>query len=205
MDQHTPDLPTPDATPPDAPPPDAPPPDASDATEVPTDSDVESATHPIANPDSVTDPSEMPASTATRREHESEDEREERREERIGARLQRLVGDEPVLAWTQGWVSREVRLHRLLAARTLDFAVVTDRSLSLFSTGFFTRRPRRRVYNSRFERIFVADDAVARRRRRRRLRITSRDAKPLWLELDGSGRAGAFAAELTTRAKTSQP
>jgi len=199
MDQPTPDLPTPDATPPDAPRP-----DARDATEVPTHPDVESAPHPIAGPDSVTDPSEMPASTATRPGRESEDEREERREERIGARLQRLVGDERVLAWTQGWVSREMRLHRLLAARTLDFAVLTDRSLSLFSTGFFTRRPRRRVYNSRFERIFVADDAVARRRRRRRLRITSRDAKPLWLVLDGSDRAGAFAVELATRAKTSQ-
>jgi hypothetical protein len=123
---------------------------------------------------------------------------------RVAARLQRLVGDEErVLAWTQGWVSREVRLHRLLAARTLDFAVVTERSLVLFSTGFFTRRARRRVYASRFERIFVVDDVVA--RGRRRLRITSRDAKPLWFELDASDRSANFATELTARAKAAQP
>ena len=125
------------------------------------------------------------------------------REDRIGARLQRLVGtDETVVAWTRGWVSREVRLHRLLAARTLDFAVVTNQSLQLFSTGFFTRRARRRVYNSRFERLFVANDEV--RRGRRRLRVTSRTAKPLWFELDASPRAITFADELINRARTDQ-
>jgi hypothetical protein len=130
--------------------------------------------------------------------------RDDRRVVRIGSRLQRLVGaDESMVAWTQGWVSREVRLHRLLAARTLDFAVVTDRSLVLFSTGFFTRRPRRRVYEARFERIFVVDDTVP--RGRRRLRVTSRDAKPLWFELDASARATTFANEVMTRSKAAHP
>jgi hypothetical protein len=170
------DQPTPDPPPPDTAPPD-------------TDPVVDDApSEPVAAP------APNPAPTA----------RDDQRVGRIESRLQRLVGaDEAMNAWTQGWVSREVRLHRLLAARTLDFAVVTDRSLILFSTGFFTRRPRRRVYDSRFERIFVVDDTVP--RGRRRLRVTSRDAKPLWFELDASDRAATFADELIARSKAAQP
>ncbi len=67
-----------------------------------------------------------------------------------GRRLQRkLEPDEALVLWTRGWVSRAGRLHFLLAARTLDFVVLTDRRLCLFSTGFFSRRPRRRVYSLR--------------------------------------------------------
>jgi hypothetical protein len=173
MDQPTPDPPPPDTAPPETLAPDSPAPDAVD-------------------PPAAAETS--PAPTA----------RDEQRETRVESRLHRLVGgDESMVAWTQGWISREVRLHRLLAARTLDFAVVTDRSLILFSTGFFTRRPRRRVYDSRFERIFVVDDTVA--RGRRRLRVTSRDAKPLWFELDASDRAATFADELIARSKAAQP
>src|SRR5712671_5294929 len=74
------------------------------------------------------------------------------RDRRVEIRLQTLVGaDDALVAWTRGWVSRELRLHRLLAARTFDFAVLTDRNLFLFSTGFFSRRPRRRVYSSRLD------------------------------------------------------
>jgi hypothetical protein len=184
MDQPTPELPAPDT----------PPSDTSDpawATDPVETFEVPSRAVPL-------DPAPSPPSVAA--EAASAD----ARTARISARLQRLVGhDERVLAWTQGWVSREVRLHRLLAARTLDFAVVTERSLVLFSTGFFTRRPRRRVYTSRFDRIFVVDDVVA--RGRRRLRITSRDAKPLWFEIDASDRAASFATELTARTKAAQP
>lgn len=117
-------------------------------------------------------------------------------------RLRRLVGpDEAVRAWTQGWVSRELRLHRLLAARTLDFAVLTDRNLILFSTGFFTRRARRRVYTSLLERITVTDDQV---RKGRRLRVMSRQAHPLWFELKKSEQADAFADALIARLRTEQ-
>jgi hypothetical protein len=126
------------------------------------------------------------------------------REHRIGARLGRLVGDEEsVVTWTRGWVSREGRFHTMLAARTLDFGVVTDRSLQLYSTGFFTRRPRRRVYSSRFERIFVAHDDG--RHGRRRLRISSRSTAPLWFELDASERAAEFARALLARARSQEP
>ena len=122
------------------------------------------------------------------------------REKRLTTRLQTLVGaDENVIAWTRGWVSRERRLHRLLAARTFDFAVLTDRTLFLFSTGFFTRRPRRRVYSSRLDRLNVSNHVVA---RGRRLRITSRDAHPLWLELRGNRDSTTnFADALVARAR----
>ena len=181
MDQPTPDLPTPEPSPP-APVETAEIAEPGEAAEVTPD--AQTASEPDVEPAGAT-----AAPT---------------REDRIGARLQRLVGaDETVVAWTRGWVSRETRLHRLLAARTLDFAVVTDHSLQLFSTGFFTRRARRRVYNSRFERIFVANDEV--RRGRRRLRVSSRNAKPLWFELDASARAVTFADELITRARADQP
>jgi hypothetical protein len=120
------------------------------------------------------------------------------RRERVALRLQTLVGaDEEIVAWTRGWVSRELRLHRLLAARTFDFAVLTDRNLFLFSTGFFTRRPRRRVYLSRLDRLNVSDHVV---RRGRRLRITARNARPLWLELRVSDDTAIFAGALVARA-----
>jgi hypothetical protein len=194
------DQPTPDPPPPDTPPPDTPSPDLADAPEGPADPVADDArSEPSADDDEAD--RDTPAAPAA---DPSPTARDEQRDARIESRLQRLVGaDEALVAWTQGWVSREVRLHRLLAARTLDFAVVTDRSLILFSTGFFTRRPRRRVYDSRFERIFVVDDTVA--RGRRRLRVTSRDAKPLWFELDASDRAATFADELTARSKAAQP
>jgi hypothetical protein len=121
------------------------------------------------------------------------------REGRVQSRLQRLVGaDDAVVAWARGWVSRERRLHRLLAARTFDFAVLTDHNLFLFSTGFFTRRPRRRVYASRLDLINVSDRVVP---RGRRLRITSRNADPLWLELRVSDRVTLFADALVARAR----
>ncbi|HEY5170569.1 MAG TPA: hypothetical protein VIK54_02460 [Acidimicrobiia bacterium] len=121
------------------------------------------------------------------------------RDERVRARLQSLVGaDEPIAAWARGWVSREVRLHGLLAARTFDFAAVTDHDLVMFSTGFFTRRPRRRVYASSLDRIQVADHD---RPRGQRLRITSRGHRPLWIEMNMSPRATAFADALLARTR----
>jgi hypothetical protein len=125
-----------------------------------------------------------------------------RRDRRVEIRLQALLGpNDPIVAWTRGWVSREVRLHRLLAARTYDFAVLTNTELFLFSTGFFTRRPRRRVYTSQLSRVHVAIRDVP---RGRRLRISSRNAHPLWIELRTSDRATTFAEELVARARGEQ-
>lgn len=93
-------------------------------------------------------------------------------------------------------------MQRLLGARTFDFVVVTDRSLLLYSTGFFTRRARRLVYTSRLDRIFVTTDDVT---RGHRLRVTARQANPILVELRASDRATNFAEELGARARGEAP
>ena len=124
------------------------------------------------------------------------------RELRIENRLRVLAGpDEHIVAWTRGWVSREVRAHFLFSARTLDFAVLTDRSLLLYSTGFFSRRPRRPVYASRIDRVLVTDQRV---RRGRRLRVASRQAHPLRIELRGTARSNTFADALVARGRSDE-
>ncbi|HEV7524006.1 MAG TPA: hypothetical protein VGP92_03535 [Acidimicrobiia bacterium] len=109
------------------------------------------------------------------------------------------MGDEHVVAWTQCWVSRDVPLHGVLAARTLDFAVVTDESLVLIATGFFTRRARARVFQSSLDTMIVASDRVP---RGRRLRIAPPGARTLWLELGRRDRDTAFVTALLERART---
>lgn len=121
------------------------------------------------------------------------------REERIVRRLQaRVETNELVITWARGWVSREMRLHGLFAARTLDFAALTDRWLFLLNTGFFTRRPRRCVYAARLAEIFVAEEKSP---RGTRLRITSAKGRPLWLELKSNEQTDAFAEALIARAR----
>src|SRR5262249_46485198 len=68
----------------------------------------------------------------------------------------KLVGAAPIVAWGRAWVSRAGRLNKVVAARPLDFVVCTEHDLVLFSTGFFSRRPRRRVYASGFDRLRVS-------------------------------------------------
>jgi len=118
-------------------------------------------------------------------------------------RLQAIVGNEPIIRWSRGWVSREVRLHVLLAARTLDFLVLTDRSLMLVTTGFLSRRPRRLVYAANLDTIFVSDESVP--RGGRRLRIVSKSGHPLWIELGATSEQKAFAAALVARSRPVQP
>ena len=100
--------------------------------------------------------------------------------------------------WARPWVSRGSRIHRLLAARTLDFAVLTDDTLTLVSTGFFSRRPRRRVYCAELHELTVADDVVP---KGRRLRLSSGTGHDLWLELGADARATAFADSLVARTR----
>jgi hypothetical protein len=67
----------------------------------------------------------------------------------------RLEPGESFVAWSRAWVSRHGRFHWLLAARNRDFAVVTDRRLMLWSAGFFTRSPRRRVLAERLDELVI--------------------------------------------------
>jgi hypothetical protein len=136
-----------------------------------------------------TPPDETPAAPASRM-------RPDGTVRRLQARIETA---DPVIAWTRGWVSREMRLHGLFAARTLDFAVLTERGLFLLNTGFFTRRPRRCVYAARLDEIFVSRRSKG---RGVRLRITSTTGRPLWLELRSGTRNTAFADALVARTRT---
>jgi hypothetical protein len=106
----------------------------------------------------------------------------------------------PILLWTRGWVSREGPAHRVLAARNLDFGVLTDRHLLLFSAGFFTRRPHRLVYSSPLDELRVRDVDVP---VGRRLSIRGPQVHELRMELSGRARSTAFANALValTRAR----
>jgi hypothetical protein len=120
------------------------------------------------------------------------------RTRRIETRLQAKVGGGEIAAWTRSWVSRSTRLHRLLAARTLDFAVLSDDRLTLVSTGFFTRRPRRRVYATELRELAIVDDPVP---KGRRLRLDSPVGHELWMELGEDERSIAFADALVARTR----
>jgi hypothetical protein len=100
---------------------------------------------------------------------------------RAERRLRRkLRDDEQLVAWGRAWVSREGRMHLLFAARTLDFVVLTDDSLIVFSTGFFSRRPRRRVYHELLDRLYASERRV---RRGRCIAVWTRGRRPLLFEL----------------------
>jgi hypothetical protein len=119
------------------------------------------------------------------------------RTRRIETRLRVKAGADEI-EWARAWVSRGTRLHRLLAARTLDFAVLTDDALTLVSTGFFSRRPRRRVFCTELHDLVVTDDPVP---KGRRLRVQSDAGPALWLELGTDVRAKAFADALVARTR----
>ncbi len=95
----------------------------------------------------------------------------------------RLEPDEHIVACAPVWYSRPVR-QPWLAARYRDQAVLTDRRLMLWESGWLTRRARRRVLADRREDIAVRDlgqeggAAPA-----RRLRLDHAAHPPLVLEL----------------------
>jgi hypothetical protein len=118
--------------------------------------------------------------------------------DRVASRLQAAVGAEPVVAWARGWVSREIPLHGLLANRTRDFVALTASSLVLVTTGFFTRRPRRRVYTVRLDELAVE---VADTRRGRRVRVSPASGRPLLVDLGADARSDALVSALATRTR----
>jgi hypothetical protein len=115
-------------------------------------------------------------------------------------RLRRLSGKSaphrgPILATTRGWVSRESRWP-ILAARFLDFAVLTDEHLVLCSTGFFSRRPRRQVLREPLRRLVVTpigDEPV------RTLRIAGDFSRKIRMELRDDEQSARFVQELLER------
>jgi hypothetical protein len=126
---------------------------------------------------------------------------------RTERRLRKLAGrkapyEGPMVSIARAWVSRDGRLP-LLAARFLDFAVLTPDHLVLCSTGFFTRRPRRRVFREALGRLEVTPlgkDPV------RTVRVEGNFSRPIRLELRTNEAGLTFARELLacTRPTTSR-
>ena len=120
-----------------------------------------------------------------------------RTEQRLRSKLE--PGEE-LQAWARGWVSRDGRMNPLFAARNLDYCVLGSHSLYLFSTGFFTRRPRRKVYKAPLAELIVG---VRNSGPPPRLRLTTREYRALRLDLRRNPRSVPFADAL--RAATTQP
>jgi hypothetical protein len=121
----------------------------------------------------------------------------ERSMTRTERRLRKLAGrkspyEGPIVGIARGWASRDSRMH-LLAARFLDFAVLTPDHLVLCSTGFFTRRPRRRVFRDSLGRLEVTPlggEPV------RTVRVAGNFRRPIRLELRPNEAGLTFAREL---------
>jgi hypothetical protein len=110
----------------------------------------------------------------------------------------RLEPGETFLAWSSAWVSRERRYQLLFGSRNRDFAIVTERRLLLWSAGFFTRRPRRRVLAERLDELTI--ESIS-RDPGRKIACRRGGRRALLLELGRSDRADKFALELLDRAK----
>jgi len=118
-------------------------------------------------------------------------------------RLRRLMGRAspypgPIVAITRCWVSRDSSLH-LFASRFLDFAVLTPEHLILCSTGFFTRRPRRRVLREPLNRLVILPRGPE---PARTLRIVGDFSHPLLFELRNNVNSRTFARELRERTRS---
>jgi hypothetical protein len=119
-------------------------------------------------------------------------------------RLQRKLGPGVhIVAWGRAWVSRDGRMHTVFAARTFDFVVCTDDRLVLYSTGFFTRRPRRKVYEMTFDRLRVEPRQAKRGQAKRgsHLRLRTTGHRPLLFDMGTKARNTAFATELLARTR----
>jgi hypothetical protein len=102
-----------------------------------------------------------------------------------------------MIAWSRAWISRYMRFRWLLSARNRDYAVVTDRRLMLWSAGFFTRRPRRRVLADRLDEIVVESTS---RDPGRQMSCSRAGRRALLIELGKDDRADKFSIELRDRA-----
>jgi hypothetical protein len=105
----------------------------------------------------------------------------------------RLEPGETFAVWTRAWVSRYGKFHWLFAARNRDFAVLTDRRLMLWSAGFFTRAPRRRVLAERLDELTV--ESIG-RDPGRRMACRKAGRQPLLLELGKGSRPDHFSIQL---------
>ena len=112
------------------------------------------------------------------------------------ALVRKLNRDEHLIAWGRAWVSRDGPGSWFIAARTLDFVVCTDDKLVLFSIGFFTRQPRRRVYDTPLHRLHITE---RKKKHSVELRLGSRAHRPLLFQLRRSPRNARLVNEILHR------
>jgi hypothetical protein len=110
--------------------------------------------------------------------------------------VRKLNTNEHLVAWGRAWVSRDGRMTSVVAARTLDFIVCTDDKLVLFSIGFITRQPRRRVYDIELDRLHVTE---RQKKRGLELRVGSRKHRPLLLQMRKTPRNARLVNEILHR------
>lgn len=124
-----------------------------------------------------------------------------------GRRLAELVRqrpDEHTIAWTRAWTSRDTRWNWLFAARHRDFVVLTDRRLLLYSCGFWTRRPRRCVFDETLRGLNV-DDIGGRGAPLTHLRLSGWRGRPLRIDFGRHAASRALAAALVGQAGQAGP
>ena len=104
----------------------------------------------------------------------------------------------PIIGITQGWVSRDAKWHAF-AARYLDFVMLTDEHLVCFSTGFFSRRPRRRAVREPLNALVIVPRGPE---PIRTLRIVGDFNRPLLFQLKTTPTASrSLASSSNTRAR----
>jgi hypothetical protein len=125
--------------------------------------------------------------------------RRSRRERRLRSKID--PGDRFV-SWGRGWVSRDGRLRAVLAARTYDYVVLSDRQLYLVTTGFFTRMPRRVVYAAVLDRLRITERSD---KRGRFLQVASLEQRPHVVQLRGNRRNNLLADAMLEATSRKQP
>jgi hypothetical protein len=99
---------------------------------------------------------------------------------RAGRRLRVLNTEglhpgEQLLTWTRAWISRDGRYNMLFAARHPDFVVLTTERVLLWSCGFFTRMPRRKVFDERRD-VLAVTPIISKRGYAIRVEVVQRHA-----------------------------
>jgi hypothetical protein len=118
-------------------------------------------------------------------------------ESRSGRRLRALATSgmsdgEELVNWTRAWTSRDGRYNVVFAARHRDFVVLTSHRLLVWSCGFFSRRPRRKVFDEGLGRL-VVEPIGGRDARHLRVRVVSRRPVRFDFGSDADGREIAAA------------
>lgn len=105
----------------------------------------------------------------------------------------RLSPDERFAGCCRAWVSKATRLRSVTELRRRFVVVTTNQRLMLFSTSFWSRRPRRRVFTRRLDELAVIDIGST---PLRRLELPRENEPPLVVDLGSDDRCRSVALSL---------